>query len=205
MDREEYRKKALEVDKLVQSGRYDEAIVLLRGLINSDLGDQDKAMMYVNIATIYDKMKMPRQAIGAYDQGIRFESSYNGHWILWKKAAYLEEIGENEESIKVLGSLLTNSRLKLTDQDKAVASVNIAIIYDKMNMPQQAIGAYDQGIRFESIYKGYWALWQKAAYLAKTGEKEGSITAFEGLLKNDTLKPDERAAIESNIATLKVT
>lgn len=110
----------------MKSGKYNEAIVLLQGLITSDLTDQDKAMMYVNIATIYDKMKMPRQAVGAYDQAIKFESAYKGYWVLWQKAAYLSEIGEKEDSIKAFENLLENDTLK--PDERAAIEKNIAML-----------------------------------------------------------------------------
>lgn len=129
MTPEEYRKKTIEADKLVRAGKYNEAVQIMQTLITSDLPDRDKTMMHINIAVIYKMMNMPRQAIGAYDQAIKYESLSNGYFALWQKATYLSEIGEKDDSLKTFQSLLENTTLK--PEERFAIEKNIEILKNR--------------------------------------------------------------------------
>jgi tetratricopeptide (TPR) repeat protein len=117
-----------------------------------------------------------------------------------KRAARLVERGNYEKAIAILQNLLSTD---MSNVDKAMMCLNIAIIYDKMECVEEALAWYDQGMQYESAHKRYVVAEKKAAYLAEQGRYRDSLYAYESLLRQSGLTEGDKERIEKNIATLK--
>ncbi len=117
-----------------------------------------------------------------------------------KRAARLVERGSYQKAIAILQDLLATD---ISNVDKAMMCLNIAIIYDKMERVEEALAWYDQGMQYESAHKRYFVAEKKAAYLAEQERYRDSLYAYEHLLRQNGLTEGDKERIEKNIAALK--
>ncbi len=118
----------------------------------------------------------------------------------WKAALAYDDEGDYENEILVYENLLEKN---ISDLDKSVIWVNIALTRETMNDADAAIQAYDNAISIEQSTNGYWATFQKGAYLAEKKLFTESITTFERLLEKDNLSNEVKDAAISNLQALK--
>jgi tetratricopeptide (TPR) repeat protein len=109
MDYQQYTQRVHQATQLVEAGQYEQAQALFRSLLASDLADQDKAMMCLNLAVVSDKQGQTAEALRWYDAGITYERRHGRYFVAESKAVYLAEQGQVNESLATYEALLTES------------------------------------------------------------------------------------------------
>jgi tetratricopeptide (TPR) repeat protein len=117
-----------------------------------------------------------------------------------KRASRLVERGNYEKALTVLRELLSSD---ISDVDKAMMCLNMAIVYDKMDRMEDALAWYDEGATYERPYKRHFVAEKKAVYLAEKGRYRDSLYAYERLLSRADLTEGDKERIERNIETLR--
>lgn len=108
--------------------------------------------------------------------------------------------GDYTSALELLHSLVESD---LADADKAVMCVNIAIIWDKLGQPEEALRWYGRGMGYERRSGGHFAAESRAAYLARLGRLEESLLAYEDLLAQESLDEQTRERVHRNIQMLR--
>lgn len=125
---------------------------------------------------------------------------YSEYVNLVQKADQLVRKGDYNSALELLRSLVESD---LADADKAVMCVNIAIIWDKLGQPEEALRWYGRGIAYERRSRGHFAAESRAAYLAQLGRLEESLLAYEDLLAQESLDEQTRERVRQNINWLR--
>jgi len=120
---DEYVAKAEDVVQLTDAGDFKGALKILKGLLAADLPDLDKSVMWVNAATVYDKMKMFDEALRCYDKAMALEKRHGRFFAMERKAVYLANNHRGEESLRLYKRLLERSDLTLIERDKIAKSL----------------------------------------------------------------------------------
>ncbi len=111
---------------LVEAGDLEGAMAEFRKLVNSDLADLDKSLMWCNIALIYEKMGMNLEVLPAYDKAIALERPHARWYAAERKAGHLHEIGKNQECLAIYMSIVNHP--SQTEADKERINNNIAAL-----------------------------------------------------------------------------
>ena len=119
---------------------------------------------------------------------------------LANRASDLVEAGEHQQAIDILAQLVESD---LPDFDKAVMSLNIATVRDKMDDPEGALAEYAIALEYERRTDSYFVAQQHAAYLAKLGRYDEGGSAYEALIERLDVKAEDREMFVANIATLR--
>ena len=115
---EDYYETAQKVSNLVDETRFEEAMGLLRGLIDSDLAELDKSVMCVNMAVVLQKMQRNEEALQRYDRGIGYEALYLRFFVAESKAGFLHQLGRNQESLEIYSALLGQPYLNAQENER---------------------------------------------------------------------------------------
>lgn len=115
---EDYYETAQKVSNLVDETRFEEAMGLLRGLIDSDLAELDKSVMCVNMAVVLQKMQRNEEALQWYDRGIGYEALYLRFFVAESKAGFLHQLGRNQESLEIYSALLGQPYLNAQENER---------------------------------------------------------------------------------------
>lgn len=117
-----------------------------------------------------------------------------------QKADQLVREGNYTSALELLYSLVESD---LADPDKAVMCVNIAIIWDKMGQPDEALRWYGRGMSYERRSGGHFVAESRAAYLAQLGRLEESLLAYEDLAAQESLDEQTRERVRQSINRLR--
>lgn len=117
-----------------------------------------------------------------------------------RRASRLVERGDYARAIAILKDLVSSD---ISDVDKAMMCLNIAIVYDKMGHPEEALAWYDEGAKYERAHERHFVAEKKAAYLAQQERYRDSLYAYEELLNRASLTEGDRERITMNIETLR--
>lgn len=115
---EDYYDTAQKVAALVDESRFEEAMQLLRGLIDSDLAELDKSVMCVNMAVVLQKTQRNEEALQWYDRGIGYEALYLRFFVAESKAGFLHQLGRNQESLEIYSALLGQPYLNAQENER---------------------------------------------------------------------------------------
>ena len=126
MDYADYVQGTQRAADLVQAGHYDEAMEILRRLLNRDISDIDKSIMCLNIAVVYDKLDQSERALEWHDRGIVFERPYARVFVALHKAGYLATQARVQESLQLYRELATLPFL--TESDKETIRHNLDVL-----------------------------------------------------------------------------
>jgi tetratricopeptide (TPR) repeat protein len=118
MEYQDYLNRTNQAAKLMQSGRFKEAVVCLYKLFLSDISDIDKVNICTNMATVYDRMGNTEEAISWYDKGIAIEQNYHRFEAHEQKAQYLSQIGHNQEAVPIYESLISQPFISEADKER---------------------------------------------------------------------------------------
>lgn len=116
------------------------------------------------------------------------------------RASDLVDAGEHRQAIDVLQQLVDSD---LPDFDKAMMSLNIAVVHDKMGNTPEALAAYDRALDFERGTDGYFVAQQHAAYLSQIGRYDDSIAAYQALHGQTNVKQEDADMFLANIKTIE--
>ena len=119
---------------------------------------------------------------------------------LANRASDLVEAGEYQQAIDILAQLVDSD---LPDFDKAVMSLNIATVRDKMDDPDGALADYAIALEYERRTDSYFVAQQHAAYLAKLGRYDEGIAVYRELIERVDVKAEDREVFAANVVTLQ--
>ena len=85
-----------------------------------------------------------------------------------QRAAELVQAGQYDEALEILNRLLGGD---ISDIDKSIMCLNIAVVYDKLNASDRALEWHDRGIVYERPYARSFVALHKAGYLATQGRE----------------------------------
>lgn len=105
--------------------------------------------------------------------------------------AYVEQ-GKYDDALKTLQSLLNSD---ISDLDKSMMSINMAVVYGKMNQPERALEWYDRGISFEAVYLRFLVSESKAGYLYELKRFRECLEIYEELLPQSFLTEADKIRI----------
>jgi len=125
MDYPAYVDAMQKVSNLVDEQRYDEALVDLRALLDSDLLDRDKTILCINMAVIYDKMAKPAEALGWYDRGQDYDRSYRSHMAAEHKAGYLVAQNRPVEALAIYETLARERSIGEAEKQRFAHNVEV--------------------------------------------------------------------------------
>jgi len=116
--------------RLVENSAHDDAIIVLRPLLECELHDLEKSMVCVNMAIIHGLKGQDSDALHWYDRGIGYERTHSRFFVAERKAAFLAEKNWNTDSLTLYERLLTEP--SLTDEDKKRIQHNISLIKERL-------------------------------------------------------------------------
>ena len=119
---------------------------------------------------------------------------------LANRASDLVEAGEHQQAIDILAQLVDSD---LPDFDKAVMSLNIATVRDKMGDHDGALASYAIALAWEGKTDSYFVAQQHAAYLSGLGRYEESMSSYQALVERPDVKPEDREVFAANVATVR--
>jgi tetratricopeptide (TPR) repeat protein len=123
MDRTLYASLARRASDLVDAGEHRQAIDVLQQLVDSDLPDFDKSMMWLNIGTVHHKLGSIDEALAAHDRALDYERLAGGYFVAQQHAAFLSQIGRYEDSIREYQDLHGRTDVKQEDADMFLANI----------------------------------------------------------------------------------
>jgi hypothetical protein len=126
MDAEHFDQSLFLAARLVENSQHDDAITVLRPLIECDLNDFHKTIVCVNMAIIFGQKGQDSDALLWYDHAISFERAHGQFFAAEHKAAYMAEMNLTADSLTMYEQLL--SEPSLTDEDRERIRQNISIL-----------------------------------------------------------------------------
>jgi tetratricopeptide (TPR) repeat protein len=117
-----------------------------------------------------------------------------------QRAADLVQTGHFDAAMEILQRLLNSD---ISDIDKSIMCLNIAVVYDKLDQNDKALEWHDQGIVFERPYARAFVALHKAGYLATQGRVQESLQLYQELAALPFLTESDKETIRQNIATLE--
>ena len=126
MDLEQFDQSLYLTARLVDERRYDDALVVLRPWVDSDLPDLNKCIACINLAVVYELKGQEADALENYDRAIEFERPHGRCFAAERKAAYLAGKGRATESLMIYEWLLGET--SLTDEDRERIKHNISVL-----------------------------------------------------------------------------
>jgi Tfp pilus assembly protein PilF len=91
----------------------------------------------------------------------------------------------------------------ISDIDKSRMCINVAVIYEKMNIPQQALQWYTQAIHLEKPHCRFEAQEYLAVYLKELGRPRDSLRVYESLLVSPHLSEEDKVRIRERLEQIK--
>jgi len=136
------------------------------------------------------KMDPVRSAVVEYQE--YFQSA--------QRASQQAENGDYESALSILLSLVSND---ISDLDKSMMCLNIAILLERMGRETEVLSWYEKGVSYEWPHSRCKVAENKAAYLSRRGKPKESLAIYETLLMRQFLMEEDKNRIRTNIATLK--
>ena len=117
-----------------------------------------------------------------------------------QRASQQAEAGDYESALSILLSLVSND---ISDLDKSMMCLNIAILLERMGREAEVLSWYEKGISYEWPHSRCKVAENKAVYLARHGQAKESLTIYENLLMRQFLMDEDKNRIRLNMAALK--
>lgn len=115
--------------RLVENSRHDDAIVVLRPLVECELDFVHKMIVCVNMAIIFGQKGQDSDALAWYDRAINYERPHGRYFAAERKAAFMAERGWTAESLAMYEQLL--SEPSLTGEDEERIRQNLSILKNR--------------------------------------------------------------------------
>lgn len=125
---------------------------------------------------------------------------YQQYAQLAQRASQLVEQGDYAGASQVLHELLSSD---ISDLDKSVMCLNLAIVCDKQGQIEQALTWYERGIDYERRHSRCTVREKKAAYLVAKGRFRESFAIYEDLLAQGYLTESDKERIRQNLTILR--
>ncbi len=115
--------------------------------------------------------------------------------ILTHQVAGFVEAGDYEAALGVLRELVNSD---ISELDKSLMCLNVAVVYDKMQQPDEALRWYDEGMRWEAPHGRFFVAEQKAAFLLKAGRALESLRLYSQLLESPAATEHDKERLRHN-------
>ena len=119
-----------------------------------------------------------------------------------RQVAALVDEGKYNEALKLLQSLINSD---ISDLDKSMMSVNMAVVYEKMGETERALEWYDRGISYEAVYLRFFAMESKAVYFYQLKRFKDSLDIYQELRHLSFLTEIDKLRMQQNIDSIKST
>ncbi|MDQ1557376.1 MAG: hypothetical protein QOD32_436 [Pyrinomonadaceae bacterium] len=116
--------------RFVENSAHDDAIVVLRPLVECELDDFHKTIVCINLGIIFGLKGQDSDALAWYDRAIGYERTHGRFFAAEHKAAFLAERGWNAESLAMYERLL--SEPSLTDEDGERIRQNLSTLKQRL-------------------------------------------------------------------------
>ncbi|HEX8128056.1 MAG TPA: hypothetical protein VF527_03075 [Pyrinomonadaceae bacterium] len=126
MQIEHYEQSLFLTARLVDNSAHDDAIIVLRPLLECELDDFHKTIVCVNMAIIFGLKGQVSDALAWYERAIGYERPHGRFFAAERKAAFMAEQGWRGDSLSMYEKLL--SEPSLTDEDEERIRQNISIL-----------------------------------------------------------------------------
>jgi hypothetical protein len=117
--------------RLVENAQHDDAIVVLRPLVECELDDFHKTIACINMAVIFGLKGQAADALAWYDRAINYERPHGRYFAAERKAAFMAEQGWTAESLAMFEQILSHP--SLTDEDGERIRQNISILNERLS------------------------------------------------------------------------
>ncbi len=115
--------------RLVENSQHDDAITVLRPLVECELDAFQKMIVCVNMAIIFGQKGQYSDALAWYDRAINYERPIGRFFAAERKAAFMAERGWQAESLAIYERLLLEP--SLTDEDAERIRQNVSILRER--------------------------------------------------------------------------
>lgn len=129
MQTEHFEQSLFLVARLVDNSAHDDAIIVLRPLVECELDFFQKMIVCVNMAIIFGMKGQDSDALAWYDRAIGYERPHGRFFAAERKAAYMAERGWTAESLTMYEKLL--SEPSLTGEDEERIRQNLSILKER--------------------------------------------------------------------------
>jgi hypothetical protein len=129
MQTEHFDQSLFLVARLVENAQHDDAIVVLRPLVECELDFFHKMIVCVNMAIIFGQKGQDSDALAWYDRAINYEQPHGRYFAAERKAAFMAERGWTAESLAMYERLL--SEPSLTGEDEERIRQNLSILKNR--------------------------------------------------------------------------
>lgn len=116
--------------RLVENSAHDDAIVVLRPLVECELQAFDKTIVCVNMAIIFGLKGQDSDALAWYDRAINYERPIGRFFAAERKAAFMAERGWTTDSLAMYEKLL--SEPSLNEEDETRLKQNISTLKERL-------------------------------------------------------------------------
>ncbi|HEY0101613.1 MAG TPA: hypothetical protein VGB76_21985 [Pyrinomonadaceae bacterium] len=116
--------------RLVDNSQHDDAITVLRPLLECELDAMVKSMVCINMAIIHGLKGQDSDALIWYDRGIGYERSLGRFFVAERKAAFMAEKNWNADSLTMYERLLNEP--SLTGEDRERIEQNISLLKERL-------------------------------------------------------------------------
>jgi predicted negative regulator of RcsB-dependent stress response len=116
------------------------------------------------------------------------------------RASQLVERGDYAGAAAILQQLLAQD---ISNVDKAMMCLNLAIVSDKQGRVEEALDWYAEGAYYEGLHQRHYVAEKRAVYLAAQGRYRESREAYEALLKRPGLTEGDKARMRGQIEQLR--
>ncbi len=130
MHPEHFNQSLLLAGRLADGGDYEDALTVLRPLLECELHDVHKSIVCVNMAIIHGTRGQTSDALACYERGVNFERPHARFFVAEQKAAYMAEQGWTADSLTLYERLL--SEPTLTDEDATRIRHNISVLQERL-------------------------------------------------------------------------
>jgi tetratricopeptide (TPR) repeat protein len=112
-----------------------------------------------------------------------------------QRASQQAEAGDYESALSILLSLVSND---ISDLDKSMMCLNIAILLERMGRESEVLSWYEKGVSYEWPHSRCKVAENKAAYLARQGKPKESLSIYETLLMRQFLMEEDKNRIRAH-------
>ncbi len=116
-----------------------------------------------------------------------------------QRAADLVQLEQYNQAYEILNRLLNTD---ISDIDKSMMCVNLAVVCDKQGKVNEALSWYDRGMTYEQPCSRVFVAMQKAGYLASRGLAAESRNLYLQLQALSFLTESDKETIRRNLNTL---
>lgn len=118
MNYDEYVRECQSAASLAESGERVAALDAFLRLAASTLPDLDRAVMYVNVATLYQQLGDTQAALDHYDKAVVVEEKHGRFAVLELKASFLAQLGRLQESLELYRALALRPDATLSERTR---------------------------------------------------------------------------------------